>query len=94
MRQVAAFLLASSLLAIGAAAQAMPGLPTAAAPRPAPAITRVEYFCSPGYEPTYGGRCVATLSRDQVELYLNDVYDDTTVVHRRHRHRHGLHERF
>ena len=55
------------------------------------------YYCSPGYAASYG-RCIATASTDQVDLYLNepggyDREEAPPVVHHRHR-RHGLHERY
>ena len=58
---------------------------------------RAEYYCSPGFEPISGGRCIATVSRSEVDLYLNDpVYDETPRVrrhYRRHRH-HTVHARY
>jgi hypothetical protein len=72
-------------------------LATAAAAGAAPA--RAEYYCSPGFEPSYG-RCIATASTDQVDLYLNEpggyIHEDAPpvpLVHHRHR-RHGLRARY
>ncbi len=62
------------------------------------APARAEYYCSPGFVPSYG-RCIATAASDEVDLYLNEpggyIHDDAPlrVVHHRHR-RHGLHERY
>ena len=57
---------------------------------------RAEYFCSPGFEPSYGGTCVAVPARAEIELFVDQPLlggETTTVVrhHRRHR-RHGLRE--
>ena len=54
-----------------------------------------EFYCSDGFEPTSGGRCIAVAARDEIQLYLNDPVEDSgePVHHRRHRH-HGLHERY
>ncbi len=58
---------------------------------------RAEYFCSPGFEPSYGGTCVAVPPRAEIELFVDQplLGSEETVVrhHRRHR-RHGLRERF
>ena len=77
-------------------ARAMVGaLPATPAPQP---IVKVGYYCSPGFVASYG-RCIATASTDQVDLYLNEPggYDleeaPAPVVRHRHR-RHGLHERY
>ena len=59
---------------------------------PRPPITAVEYFCSPGFEVS-GSRCVATASRDEIDLYLNETFGDAPPRHHR-RHRHGLRERY
>lgn len=70
------------------------GTALAAAAVPAQA----EYYCSPGFAPSYG-RCIATASSSEVDLYLNEpggyIHDDAPVplVHHRHR-RHGLRERY
>ena len=59
---------------------------------------RAEYYCSPGFQPSYG-RCIATAASSEVDLYLNEpggyIHDDAPapLVHRRHR-RHGLHLRY
>ena len=85
-------------LALGTAApaQAMIGArPASAAATP---IVKVGYYCSPGFIASYG-RCIATASTDEVDLYLNEpggyVHDEAPppVLHRRH-HRHGLHARY
>lgn len=58
-----------------------------------------EYFCSPGFEPSYGGTCVAVPPRAEIELFVDQplyVGEDATVPlrhYRRHR-RHGLRERY
>ncbi len=55
------------------------------------------YYCSPGFEATSGGRCVATLSRDEVDLYLNEPAAEPfvpAVRPRHHRRRHGIAERY
>ena len=90
-------------LCLGATAATLAPVSSAAAmgatPRgtlaPLPAVTRVEYFCSPGFDVS-GGRCVATTSRDEVDLYLNETYGDAAPRrhYRRHRQRHGLRERY
>ncbi len=59
---------------------------------------RAEYFCSPGFEPSYGGTCVAVPPRAEIEQFVDQPLigaDETTVVrhYRRHR-RHGIRERF
>ena len=56
-----------------------------------------EYFCSPGFEPSYGGTCVAVPARAEIELFVDQpLYETRTVrrVIRHHRYRHGLRERF
>ncbi len=74
----------------GAAAMGAAPLPAMAA---VAAITKVEYFCSPGFEVS-GSRCVATASRDEVDLYLNETFGDA-APRRPHRHRRrGLRERY
>ena len=77
-----------------AGASAMGALPLAPA-IPAPGLTKVGYFCSPGFEVS-GSRCVATVSRDEVDLYLNETFGDAAPRrHRSHRgYRHGLRERY
>ena len=70
---------------------AVPLAPVGAA---GPGITRVGYFCSPGFEVS-GSRCVATTSRDEIDLTLNETFGDAAPVRHRHRrHRHGLRERY
>ena len=56
------------------------------------AVTKVEYFCSPGFVPTYGGRCEATAVATQIELFLNEPVEEPVVRH--HHRRHALHERY
>ena len=75
-----------------AGAAAMGAVPFAPA-IPAPGLTKAGYFCSPGFEVS-GSRCVATVSRDEVDLYLNETFGDAVSRrHLRHRHhRHGLRE--
>ena len=97
MRLVAGLALTSAFET--GAAQAAVGLPGAAVPAGAasPAPTRVEYFCSPGFEPSYGGTCVAVPARAEIELFVDQpLYETRTVrrVIRHHRYRHGLRERF
>ena len=87
-------------LGLGATATAVPSTgaaamgPSSLAPLTStPAIMKVGYFCSPGFEVS-GSRCVATASRDEVDLYLNETFGDA-APRRRHRHRrHGLRERY
>ena len=59
---------------------------------------RAEYFCSPGFEPSYGGTCVAVPARAEIELFVDQpLYGgETTTVARRyhHRRRHGLRARY
>ena len=76
-------------------ARAMVGaLPVTPAAQP---IVRIGYYCSPGFIASYG-RCIATSSTDQVDLYLNEPggYDREEVAPpvRHRRHRRGLHERY
>lgn len=56
-----------------------------------------EYFCSPGFEPSYGGTCVAVPPRAEIELFVDQpllgTEEATVVRHYRHR-RHGLRERY
>ncbi len=88
----AATLVGAAQAAVGLPAKALPG----ALPSSAAGVTRVEYFCSPGFEPSYGGTCVAVPSRAEIELFVDQpIYETQTVrrVVRRHR-RHGLRERF
>ena len=87
--------LCASLVASALPARAMVGaLPAASVALP---LVKVGYYCSPGFIASYG-RCIATASTDEVDLYLNepggyDHEDAPVVVRHRHRH-HGLHERF
>ena len=97
MRRTALLVLALASAAVPA--QAMVGAPPAPAASTQAGIVKAEYYCSPGFDPRYG-RCVATASTDQVDLYLNEPggYDreelaPPVVRHARHR-RHGLHERY
>ena len=86
-------------LIVGAAATALPiagaaamGAAPLAASASASDVTRVGYFCSPGFEVS-GSRCVAVASRDEVDLYLNETFGDAAPRHHRRR-RHGLRERY
>ena len=74
-------------------AEAMGAVPLAPL-APMSAVTKVEYFCSPGFDVS-GSRCVATASRDEIDLYLNETFGDAAPRrhYRRHR-RHGLRERY
>ena len=60
---------------------------------------RAEYFCSPGFEPSYGGTCVAVPARAEIELFVDQPLlggeEPVPLVRhsRRHRH-HGLRARF
>ena len=73
-------------MVLGSLASGLVGMCLLAAP------AHAEYYCSPGFEPISRGRCVATVSRSEIDLYLNDpVYDETTRVVRRHYHRHRHH---
>ena len=58
---------------------------------------RAEYFCSPGFEPRYGGTCVAVPPRAEIELFVDQPLlgsEETVVRHYRRHRRHGLRERF
>lgn len=94
MRNAVVLVLGFGLAISATGASALPGAATGLAlERPAPpALTEVEYFCSPGFVPTYGGRCIATPARDEVELFLNEAVE-APVYHHRHR-RHGLRARY
>ncbi len=81
---------ATALQITGAAAMGVVPLAPATS---APAITRVEYFCSPGFEVS-GSRCIATTSRDEIDLYLNETFGDAAPRRHHRRHRHGLRERY
>ena len=97
MRHAAALLGLSVVLA-ASGADAMGGVATRATTRDlgTSPLVRVGYYCSPGYEATYGGRCVATASTDQVDLHYNEPsdYDEPAPVPRRHHRHKGLHERY
>ena len=97
MRHAAGLALGLALTGFASAAQAMVGLPGAVAPI-APALTKVEYFCSPGFEPSYGGTCVAVPPRAEIELYVDQpIYGVPVPTYRtyvRHRRRHGIRERY
>ena len=85
--------LASALAATLAATtvQAM-GVAPLALPRAEP--LRVEYYCSPGFEPGRGGTCVAVPSRAEIELFIDQpIYGGATRSRVRHRRR-GLRARF
>ena len=56
-----------------------------------------EYYCGVGFEASYGGQCVATLARDEIDLYLNAPAGEPyvpAVRPRRHRRHRGLSERY
>ena len=58
---------------------------------------RAEYFCSPGFEPSYGGTCVAVPARAEIELFVDQPLlggEQTVVRHYRRHRRHGLRERY
>lgn len=58
---------------------------------------RAEYFCSPGFEPSFGGTCVAVPPRAEIELFVDQPLlgsEETVVRHYRRHRRHGLRERF
>lgn len=61
-------------------------------------VTKAAFYCSPGFELNYAEQCVATASRAQVELFVDQpIYgaDETVVRHYRHRHhRNGIRERY
>lgn len=87
-----------SVVLAASGAEAMGGLvtPPASHALDGQPLVRVGYYCSPGFEATYGGRCVATASTDQVDLQFNEPSDygePAPVVHRHHRHK-RLHERY
>ena len=60
---------------------------------------QAEYFCSPGFEPSYGGTCVAVPARAEIELFVDQplLGSEAPVPlarhYRRHR-RHGLREAY
>ena len=66
--------------------------------RPTPPVTKAAFYCSPGFELNYAEQCVATASRAQVELFVDQpIYgtEETVARHtRRHRHRNGIRERY
>ena len=74
------------------------GSPSLAPLTSTPAITKVEYFCSPGFEPSYGGTCVAVASRAEIELFVDQpIFAPVEPAYRprvRRRRHHGLHERY
>lgn len=93
MRYVAALALAAS--AAASAAQAMPATHLAFGSHGGQALTTVEYFCSPGFEPSYGGRCIATPARPEIELFLEEpVYTGEVTTERHYRRHKGLRERY
>ncbi len=87
--QAAVGLPAAGLFAMSGPVGGLPGAPT---------IHRVEYYCSPGFEPSYGGACVAVPARAEIELFVDQPIYGTEVtrraVHHVRRHRHALRERF
>ena len=96
MRHIAILALGVGLLISGSAVSALAmiraTLPVASA---VPLTTKAGYYCSPGFVASYG-RCIATASTDEVDLYLNEpTYTETPSAHvYRHHRRHGLHERY
>ena len=101
MRHATGLALGLMLLGATSTAQAMVGAPGSAriaAPASDAAVTKVEYFCSPGFEPSYGGTCLAVAPRAEVELFVDQpIFEPAARVYRsrvrRHRH-HGLSERY
>ena len=89
--------LSAGLAASVLPARAMVGM-LSKVPAATPSVVEVGYYCSPGFVASYG-RCIATASTDEVDLYLNEPGDydleeaPAPVVRHRHR-RHGLHERY
>ena len=58
---------------------------------------QAEYFCSPGFEPSYGGTCVAVPARAEIELFVDQPLlgsEETVVRHYRRHRRHGIRERY
>jgi len=98
MRHAAGLALGLALTVSASTAQAMVGAPLADARPAPPAVTKVEYYCSPGFEPSYGGTCVAVPSRAEIELFIDQpILDEPRVLHRvphHRRHRSGLRERY
>ena len=97
MRHVAGLALGLALVAATSAAQAMVAAPVAPTSTSSP-ITKVEYFCSPGFEPSYGGTCLAVAPRAEIELFVDQpIFEPTAPTYRtrvrRHR-RHGISERY
>ena len=92
MRSLLAFALVSSVLLAATDARAMSLAPLKLSDV---GLQRVEYYCSPGFEPR-GGSCVAVPSRAEIELYVDQpIYGGDYGVRRRYRHRRrGLRERF
>ncbi len=101
MRLAAGLALALAIPACSAQAAVGPSMAGASAmakgSAAAPAVTRVEYYCSPGFEPSYGGTCVAVPARPEIELFVDQPIYGTEatrrLVHHR-RHRHALRARF
>ncbi len=94
MRHAAGLALGLALVGLASTGQAMVAWP-AAVPSGASAITKVEYFCSPGFEPSYGGTCVAVASRAEIELFVDQpIFAPTYRPRVRRRRHHGLHERY
>ena len=98
MRYAAALLgFSVALTAYGTGAEALGVLPGGARGTQTAPVVRVGYYCSPGFEATAGGRCIAVASRDEVDLYLNEPagdYGEPAPLRRHHRHRKGLHARY
>ena len=97
MRHVAGLALGVALIGLTSTARAMVGAP-AAMPSSAASITKVEYFCSPGFEPSYGGTCVAVAPRAEIELFVDQpIFAPTEPRYRprvRRRRHHGISERY
>ena len=101
MRHAAGLVLGMALIALTSTAQAMVGSPGTVGDvkASAPAVTNVEYFCSPGFEPSYGGTCVAVAPRAEIELFVDQPIYSTPITpsyrpYVRHRRRHGIRERY
>ena len=97
MRRSAVLVLGLGLLATSAGMPARAMVGARPATQDAKPLIKVGYYCSPGFVASYG-RCIATASTDEVDLYLNDPsgYDvDVVPVPVRHRHhRRGIPERY
>ena len=95
MRHAVGFLFTSVISAGVAYATSAVAFPLAPVAPQTPSLIKVEYFCSPGFEPGRGGTCVAVPSRAEIELYVDQpIYGGSVVYHHRHRRRHSIRERF